>query len=54
MKYIKKTIYQIEVGRVEVPVRIVLKLYHSRTVTEIFSVSEWHELETGGSVVQGH
>ena len=26
----------------------------SRTVSEIFSVKEWHDLETGIGIVQGH
>jgi len=29
-------------------------MYVSRTVSEIFSVKEWHDLETGVGVVQGH
>jgi len=26
----------------------------SRTVSEIFSIKEWHDLETGARVVQSH
>jgi len=35
-------------ARVKVPISIPLKLCLSRTVSEIFSVKEWRDLEAGG------
>jgi len=41
-------------SRAQVPISMSLQLSVSRTASEIFSVKEWPDLETGAGVVQGH